>query len=99
MAILDAPILAKLPDPLNPSKPKPAQTIPALIPIRDSPLFKKSISQQKVQPEPQFISDFLRDFDEKNHRTVSLESINMNQDGVSFCSDENFGQLHYSDSE
>lgn len=98
-AILDAPILVKLPEPLNPSKKPTAQMIPALIPIRDSSLFKRDEPAKKATETAMFISNFLRDFDGKKYQTASPESININQDDFSFYSDENFGHLHYSDSE
>lgn len=100
--ILDEPILAELPNPLVPSKMKTAQAIPSLIPIRDSPLFQKVHSSTKPGRTPtqtaKHISKFLLDLDEKNYHTALPKLINIDRN-VSFCFDENFGRLHYSDSE
>lgn len=84
--IVNAPIHAKRP-------------IPRLIPIGDSLLFKKGCQRAKKPTKTaEFISNFLSDFDDKNHRTASLETTNINLN-LSVCSDESFGRLHYSDSE
>lgn len=101
-AILDEPILAKLPNPLKPSIRNTTQPIPFLIPIRDSPLFQNVHSGtkpgKKSTETAKHISKFLRDLEVENNHMVLPKSINIDYD-VSVCSDENFGRLHYSDSE
>lgn len=95
--LLDGPILANLD--LQPalvsSKIKISKPIPSLIRICDLPMFQPA---KKPTQTAKYISNFISDFEKKNQYTASPVSITMNQN-FSFYSDENFGHLHYSDSE
>lgn len=94
-SILDAPIIPKLPSPIKPMLSKRTKAVPALIPIG-------AVHQSTNKPTgtSKYISQFLRNLEQGKHHTVSPKSININQSmSQSFCSDADFGRLHYSDSD